>query len=176
MDCTKELCSDNRHRFLHTLWGIRRVVLPLFGPTLVNSEGRAVYVKTLCETDHVQADYQTQFIPTLADFVEAIDEDPDDARRFQHAFRHYARDSEVRELLLSPLAATGALKSLLLTHNSWFLSEIVPRVIGRRPRVRNYEIAPADLFARMRFRLWMDNGTDLPPSARPLQAVRAREP
>lgn len=28
IDSTKELCSDNRHRILHTLWGVRRVVIP----------------------------------------------------------------------------------------------------------------------------------------------------
>jgi len=28
MDSTKELCSDNRHRILHNLWGIRRVIIP----------------------------------------------------------------------------------------------------------------------------------------------------
>lgn len=31
MDATKELCSDNRHRILHNLWGIRRVIIPIFG-------------------------------------------------------------------------------------------------------------------------------------------------
>lgn len=30
MDCTKELCSDNQHRILHTLWGVRQVVVTIF--------------------------------------------------------------------------------------------------------------------------------------------------
>ena len=175
MDRTKELCSDNRHRILHTLWGIRRVVMPVFGATLENADGRTVYVKNVCESDHVQADYQTQFIPTLSDFVEAIADDPSDAERFRSVFKSYQHDAEVRELLLSPLSVTGSLKSLLLTHNSWFLCEIVPRVLGREPPVRDYEIAPAELFARMQFRLWMDNGSDLPPSARALEAVRVSQ-
>jgi hypothetical protein len=104
--------------------------------------------------------------------VDAIADDPNDAARFRSVFASYRNDPEVRELLLSPLSLTGSLKSLLLTHNSWFLCEIVPRVLGREPPVRDYDITPAELFGRMEFRLWMDNGSDLPASAQALEPLR----
>ncbi len=34
------------------------------------------------------------------------------------------------DLLLSPLQITGKLQSLLLTHNSWFLNAICPKILG----------------------------------------------
>ena len=46
MDSTKELCSDNRHRILHNLWGVRRVIIPLFGHTITNSDGKTIVLKT----------------------------------------------------------------------------------------------------------------------------------
>ena len=51
LDSTKELRSDHRHRILHTLWGVRRVVIPIFGHTITNADGREVNVKDLCERD-----------------------------------------------------------------------------------------------------------------------------
>lgn len=74
IDCTKDICPDNRHRILHTMWGINNIVVPIFGHTIVNSSGKKVNVKDLCEQDHVLPDYRNKFIPTLSDFVEAIDE------------------------------------------------------------------------------------------------------
>lgn len=168
VDSTKELCSDNRHRILHTLWGVRRVILPIFGPTLTNSDGRAVLVKAICEQDHILPDYQNRFIPTLNDFVQAVEVEPAGAWREQIEACHqqYADNEPLRELLLSPLAQTGQLKSLLLTHNSWFLNEIAPKVVAHIPQLINFALAPSFFFERMRFELWMDNGTAVAPSAR----------
>jgi hypothetical protein len=168
LDSTKELCSDNRHRVLHTLWGVRRVVIPIFGATIVNGDGRKVDVKDLCERDHILPDYGKRFIPTLSDFVRAIEPDdlPDWKARVERIHAQFTGDAALRELLLSPLAQTGTLASLLLTHNSWFLTEIVPKIRGSIPDVAATDIAPSDFFDRMRFELWMDNGADLPPSAR----------
>lgn len=47
MDSTKELCSDHRHRILHNLWGVRRIVIPIFGATLTNSDNKKVCVKDI---------------------------------------------------------------------------------------------------------------------------------
>lgn len=80
--------------------------------------------------------------------------------------RIYKDDKELSELLLSPLANTGVLISLLLTHNSWFINEIVPKVLKREQAIQNFNISPADFFDRMDFQLWMDNGSSIPPSAR----------
>lgn len=166
IDSTKELCSDNRHRILHTMWAIRRVIVPVFGHSIVNSDNKTVNVKDLCEQDHILPDYQNRFIPTLADFAGAID--PGTAERFDFkAFaKQYENDPGLMELLLSPLSNTGIKASLLITHNSWFINEIVPLVLKRKPEIRDFGIKPADLFDNMHFRLWMDNGSAYPESCR----------
>lgn len=165
MDCTKELCSDNRHRILHTMWGIKRVVIPIFGHTIENSDGKKINVKDLCEQDHILPDYRNRFIPTLSDFVNAIEDSEDDLVRINTFFENYKDDKKLVELLLSPLSNTGKVKSLLITHNSWFLNDIAPKILGRRPEIRNFSIAPSDFFNRMKFELWMDNGMAFPKSA-----------
>lgn len=175
MDMTKELCSDNRHRILHTLWGIRRVVMPIFGHSIVNADGKRVNLKDLCEKDHVLADYHNRFIPTLGDFCAAIDETKLPAN-YRHSINDlhadYATDSALSELLLSPLAATGQLKSLLITHNSWFLSAIVPRIFPGTPtRLRACPLSTDHLFSAMSFEMWMDNGAASPPSTTGLQLI-----
>ncbi|NBD31917.1 MAG: hypothetical protein GVY17_02810 [Cyanobacteria bacterium] len=73
IDSTKELCSDCRHRILHTHWGINQIVIPIFGQTLINSDGKAVDVKDMCERDHLLADYDNQFIPTLSELKNSFD-------------------------------------------------------------------------------------------------------
>ncbi|NLR79384.1 DUF6915 family protein [Chitinophaga eiseniae] len=165
MDCTKEMCSDNRHRILHTLWGIRRVVVPVFGATITNSDGKIVSVKDLCEQDHILPDYQNRFIPTLADFAAALTPHEEDEQLLQAFIKSYEGDADMCELMLSPLSNTGLLRSLYFTHNSWFVNEIVPKVLGRKPEIRDFSIAPSVFFNRMDFKLWMDNGSGIPPSA-----------
>lgn len=170
MDSTKELCSDNRHRILHTLWGVRRIVIPIFGKTITNSDSKTINVKDLCERDHILPDYANRFIPTLHDFVGAMDVSviADWQDKINDIHQHYSHDKTVAELLLSPLSQTGKMESLLLTHNSWFLTEIMPKVLNQPPKLMNYPLSPADFFNHMTFQLWMDNGADLPPSAQKL--------
>lgn len=161
MDSTKELCSDNRHRILHTLWGIRRVILPIFGETIINSDNQEVLVKEICEEDHVLPDYQNRFIPTLSDFVDALQiNDPTIFNSKINTFyaQHNLSD-ELKSLLLSPLALTGQLKSLIVTHNSWFINEIVPRVFPlSKPLLTDFGIGGAEIFQSMKYEIWMDNG------------------
>lgn len=165
-DTTKELCSDNRHRLLHNLWGIRRVVIPLFGTQLTRSDGVCVPTKEVCEMDHVLADFSGKYLPTLTDFVSAIAPEPEEAPRFAEIRRAYAGDDAALKLLLSPYAVTGQVQSLLVTHNTWFLSEVLPRLCPAAPAIAMPRgVAPAELFARMRFELWMDNGVVAPASA-----------
>ncbi len=172
MDCTKELCSDNRHRILHTLWGIKRVMIPIFGHTIVNSDGRKVNVKDLCEQDHILPDYQNRFIPNLADFAAAIESEPAEwSAKVNALFTQYKDDQIVSELLLSPLANTGKIASLLFTHNSWFLNEIMPKVLGKSVVLKDFELSPSDFFDCMRFEPWMDNGIFYPNSAVKLQRL-----
>ena len=67
-------------------------------------------------------------------------------------------------LLLSPYAVTGQIQALLVTHNTWFLSEVLPRLCATKI-LRPRGVPPVELFARMSFELWMDNGAVAPPSA-----------
>jgi hypothetical protein len=166
MDSTKELCSDNRHRILHTMWGIKRVIVPVFGHTIINSNGKAVNVKDLCEQDHILPDYQNRFIPNLSDFVKAIDDEAAADFDFKEFSKTYENDPELMELLLSPLSITGLQKSLLITHNSWFINEIVPKVLNRNIEIKDFNISPSDLFNNMKFKLWMDNGSAYPASCK----------
>ncbi len=171
IDSTKELCSDSRHRVLHTLWAVKHLVVPIFGHTLINSDGKGIDVKDLCERDHLLVDFHNKYIPTLGDFVSAVEEIdiPDFGRRLEQFHQDYVQDARISELMLSPLAATGQLKSLLLTHNSWFMNAILPKVFHTPPMICNFELAPSLFFNAMRFELWMDNGLVPPPSAEKLQ-------
>lgn len=170
IDSTKSLCSDARHRILHTLWGVNSVVVPVFGHSLQNSAGKSIDIKDLCERDHLLVDYQQRFIPTLNDFVSAIDATQlpkNFEQQLEQLHQYYLQDKTLSQLMLSPLALTGKLHSLLLTHNSWFIYDILPR-IGQLPKLENILYSPADFFNAMRFELWMDNGMAIPLSAQAL--------
>lgn len=169
MDSTKEICADNRHRFLHTIWGIRKIVIPIFGHTITNSNAKKVNVKDLCERDHILPDFHNRFIPTLHDFSTAINEDKlptDYKKRIGLLHQLYQDQPKISQLLMSPLSHTGHFKALLFTHNSWFLNEILPQIHPEcAPKLMDFALSPADLFAAMSFELWMDNGMAYPPSA-----------
>ncbi|USA52896.1 hypothetical protein NDN13_15795 [Acinetobacter sp. C32I] len=174
IDSTKSLCSDARHRILHTLWGINSVVVPVFGHSIQNSAGKSIDIKDLCERDHLLVDYQQRFIPTLNDFVNAIDvrQLPKNFEQHLEQLHHdYVQDKILSQLMLSPLALTGKLHSLLLTHNSWFIYDILPR-IEQQPKLDNIVYSPADFFNAMHFELWMDNGMAIPASAQALHQIK----
>lgn len=170
IDCTKDICSDNRHRVLHTMWGINNVVIPIFGHTIINSSGKKVNVKDLCEQDHILPDYRNRFIPTLSDFVEAIDEKEiniiDWKNKIEDFHKKYAANKSIEQLLISPLSQTGKLVSLLITHNSWFLNFILPKIFQTNIIIDEIELSPSIIFNNMNFELWMDNGNDIPHSAK----------
>jgi hypothetical protein len=169
IDHTKSLCSDIRHRILHTLWGVNHLVIPIFGHTLFNSDGKGVDVKDLCERDHLIVDYHSKFIPTLSDFVEAINDDylPNDFKqRIETIHSIFIDNQNISDLMLSPLAQTGRIKSLLITHNSWFVNSILPRLFDSKPLIEEFVLEPSHLFNSMRVELWMDNGASFPNSAR----------
>ena len=175
IDSTKSLCSDARHRILHTLWGINSVVVPIYGHSLLNSAGKSVDLKDLCERDHLLVDYQQRFIPTLADFVRAIDPSRLPAgfeQKIEKIHQYYSDQPQLSQILLSPLALTGKLHSLLLTHNSWFIYEILPRMGYPIGSLVDLDGAPEDFFNAMQFELWMDNGMAVPASAQALNQIK----
>ena len=175
IDSTKVLCADSRHRIFHTMWAVNYIIVPLFGNTIVNSDGVHVDVKDLCERDHLLVDYANKFIPTLNDFVCAIEIDSSSIQQpIERLHSNYSNNTLLSNLLLSPLDITGKFESLLLTHNSWFLNTIATRLFGIERRLLDFGITPDIAFENMRFESWMDNGLTYPPSAKKLQTITTR--
>lgn len=196
IDSTKNLCSDNRHRIFHTMWAINEIVLPIFGHQIINSDGREVDVKDLCEKDHLLVDFRHRFIPTLSDFVHAMNVEVTSSQRqaIENVHDFYTNDSkysaDISRLLFSPLALTGQLKSLLITHNSWFLMSILPRYVGAliqqnsdpmtitienilppKLLIQDFELLGNVIFQQMGFKSWMNHGADYPPSAQAIKQL-----
>lgn len=168
IDSTKELCSDNRHRILHNLWGVRRIVIPIFGHTIINSDNKKVNVKDLCEQDHILPDFNNKFIPTITDFIQELDDLNDKEKKIiDNIHQNFSFKQDELDLLLSPLQISGAVKSLLITHNSWFLNRILPMVCNRSWSIKSFPLSSNTLFEKMNFANWMDNGRNgLPNSCR----------
>lgn len=168
LDSTKELCSDNRHRVLHNLWGIRRVIIPIFGHTILNSDNKKINVKDLCEQDHVLPDYNNKFIPTIGDFIDQIEPlTKEENYRLNDIHSRYRFTNEALNLLLSPLKISGEKKALLITHNSWFVNDVLPRIYKREQNLESFPIPSKTLFEKMNFAVWMDNGIkDVPNSCK----------
>ncbi|MCK5697843.1 MAG: hypothetical protein KAI02_06755 [Gammaproteobacteria bacterium] len=172
IDHTKSICADARHRILHTQWAVNHIVVPIFGDTLINSDGKSVDIKDMCERDHLLMDYQNKFIPTLSDFVEALsdnDINPHLGKQLDQFHNDYIHNDAISELMLTPLAYTGRLKSLLITHNSWFINTILPKIFHTKPLLTDFTIEPSMLFNAMNFELWMDNGITYPNSYKKLE-------
>lgn len=176
IDSTKELCADSRHRILHTLWGVKNVVVPIFGHTITNSDGKEVDVKDMCERDHLLVDFGGKFIPTLTDFVDAIPahELTDFENNIEALHQSIPLTPQMSKLMLSPLSVTGQLKSLLITHNSWFINTILPRIFNTEPIFCNFPTNPSTFFNVMNFEAWMDNGLDVPVSAQKLYRLKLK--
>lgn len=164
MDSTKELCSDNRHRIMHTHWGIRNIIIPIFGKTILNSDGKEVNVKDLCEQDHILPDYLNKFIPTLNDFVREISLPEEIINEFESIFKEFSNNKDIAKLLLSPLHLTGSKNSLIITHNSWFIGAILPQIINANFKYNSVKLSGSLMFENMNYRIWMDNGRVYPLS------------
>lgn len=170
MDRSKEVESSNAHRLaFHHLWGIKQVIIPIFGHTLKLTGGGTANVKDAMEADHVMADFGNRFLPTFADYIACVEDDSGDTeliRQFDFENRKFYKEyPKIREHMLSPLAVTGAVKSLLLTHSSWWLNTVLPHLFkGIKIEIKDFNIAPAVLFNRMTFTDWMNNGRGAPPS------------
>lgn len=120
----------------------------------------------MLEQDHLLPDFQNKFIPVLADYVDAIADNAINKEELNKFYNSYKDDKSVAQLLLSPFLLTGKLKSLLITHNSWFVNVIVPKVFNRNILIKDFEINIEHLFQNMKFELWMDNGSAMPSSAK----------
>jgi hypothetical protein len=169
-DSSKEVESTNKHRiYFHTLFGVKNFIIPIFGHTIINSDGKRANVKDLCEQDHILPDYRGRFIPTLTDFIDCVEDSEDDKDLLENFYQEnsnfFMRNPNIRDLLMLPLWNTGKIKSLLLTHNSWFLGFVLPKIFKDiELDIRDFNINPAVLFNRMEYKTWMSNGVSTPPS------------
>jgi len=179
-DCSKEVESSNAHRlYFHTMWGVKNVVIPIFGHTIKNSDGKQINVKDLCENDHILPDYSGKFIPTLSDFIDCVKDiagiDEKIETFYKENSEYFGKNPAVKDLMMSPLWNTGTVKSLLVTHNSWFIGAILPKIFKDITLpTADFNIAPSLLFNNITYQTWMQNGLATPPSCDKLNASRAK--
>ena len=170
MDCSKEVEATNKHRFLtHTMFFVKEAMIPIYGNTIHTSDNKRVNMKDMLEQDHIVADYAGKFIPTLTDFTDEIEDHKDDEqliKDFQSDNRAFFKENtEVHRVMMAPLHLTGKLKGLFVTHNSWFIGHILPRIFPDISiELKNYNINCSSFFNRMNYKSWMQNGHDVPPS------------
>jgi hypothetical protein len=182
MDFSKELESSNLHRiYFHHVAGIKRIMIPIFGSDYTNSQGRRINLKDCLESDHVLNDFKNAYLPTIEDYISLVSDNENDKeliKEFDKAnSSFYLKYPQVRELMLYPFTSTGAVKSLLMTHNSWFVTEILPRIFKEiKIEIKDYNISPAVLFNRMSWVDWVDNGRGKvgPPSFQKIQENRQK--
>ena len=170
LDCTKEIESTNLHRIFHNIWAVKTIIIPIVGNTIVNSDGFQVNVKD-CSERHFLEDFSQKFIPTFSDYVQLCSDSPEDKELIETFYQENAAFFEtypqVKTLMLEPLFNTGKLKSLLLTHNSWFIGKILPKIFKDiKIEIKDYSISPAVFFNRCRYDDWLSNGQGktVPPS------------
>jgi cysteinyl-tRNA synthetase len=73
MDCSKAYISSNLHRTLtHNSFWIHEVMIPIYGYTITNSDGKQISVKDICE-QHILEDFGMRFIPTAQDYLENME-------------------------------------------------------------------------------------------------------
>lgn len=170
IDSSKEACASNLHRFLtHQMFFIKQVMIPIFGHTGKTSDGKFFNMKDMLEQDHVLADYGGKFIPTISDFTASME----DLKEYESIIKDFQSDNkqffesnqEIHNLMMMPLWLTGEIKSLFVTHNSWFIGFILPKVFKYvKLEIKNYNISPSYFFNKMDYKPWMQNGHGFPPS------------
>ena len=132
-------------------------------------------MKDMLEQDHIVADYAGKFIPTLTDFVDEIEDHPDDEqiiKDFQSDnVQFFQAHTDVYRTMMAPLHISGSLKALFATHNSWFVGNILPRIYPHiKMELKNYNINCSVFFNRMNYKPWMQNGRGTPPSFEKIEA------
>lgn len=76
MDCSKKYCGDNRHRALtHSHFWIFEVMEPIFGKTIINSDGKIVSIYRICE-QHINEDFKFKFFPNVMDYLSEMNLTP----------------------------------------------------------------------------------------------------
>lgn len=181
MDCSKEVESSNLHRVLtHHLFFIKRVVIPIFGHSYICENNKVINIKDDMEQNHVVADFRGKFLPSLTDYVSLISEDPMDEEVFntfqEENSEYFDKNHDIRDFMLAPLSNTGIISSLWITHNTWMVGEILPKVfpnsIGQLEIRDHKAYSPSIMFNRMKYADWVQNGAGFPPSFNKIESYR----
>lgn len=193
MDSSKEVEPTNLHRCLtHHLWFTKNVVIPVFGGHFKNSDNKDVDVKDLCELDHILPDFQNKFVPSLSDYFELLEPNDEDKEKLfafgvaysRWLYKNYGEEltQEIMTLVIQPFSNTGLLTSWYLTHNSWFVNNIIPKVFKQIDRFnlwdgfdengQNVMIKPSDFLNRMKYDSWIQNGQSYPKSHEKVKKYR----
>lgn len=170
MDSSKEIESSNLHRFIfHHIFGIKRFVIPIFGHSYTCENGKVINIKDDLE-NHLYEDNRFKFVASLDDYVSLIKEDEKDEEIFASFYKEnvdlFSR-KEVKNLMFAPLYNTNKIKSLWLTHNSWFLNEVLIKIFKEKnfKEFKCEKMAPSIVFNRMIHEEWINNGkSGFPPS------------
>lgn len=156
IDSTKMLCTDNRHRILHTFWGVQEVILRSLGIIFRTVQAKALksktsVKKTISSSTSITALFQRSL--TLSAPHTGYSGPRKQPKRLEQFHADVIDDYKLSATLLSPLAVTGQLKSLLITHNSWFINSILPMMGKADAKFIEFDITPAMFFNPMRFEL-----------------------
>jgi hypothetical protein len=73
LDSSGSAFGDKRHRAVtHNSWFIHSVLPRVFGDSIVNSDGKSVYVIAIAK-EHILEDFAGKFIPTLDDWLSNLE-------------------------------------------------------------------------------------------------------
>jgi hypothetical protein len=160
-DISKEIVSDQRFRIYgHNIWSIKNYIIPIFGHTITNSDGKNVNVKDMLESDHIACDFNG-YIPNLIDYVDLINDSVDTSlvKEFHKKYSEIISKYSLDRLLYSPLSIAGKVKSLLITHNDWFWNTVVSRITKIKIDVDDHLFPVSFLFDNMKYENWLSGKT-----------------
>lgn len=190
MDSSKEVEPTNLHRCLtHHLWFVKNVVIPIFGSNFKNSENKDVDVKDLCELDHILPDFGNKFIPSISDYFDLLSTDESFIKEVEQKINNFVNSfasiiidkcnnkfDSISNLMISPFNNTGNRRSLLLTHNSWFIGNILPKIFPEISCIdflnMKDNIPPSFFLNNLKYDSWIQNGLTYPKSHEKVKKYR----
>lgn len=137
MDSSKSVISDNRHRTLtHHSWFIGQILPKIFTETRKLSSRKIISIRDIGE-QHCLEDFGMRYIPTAEDYLKELNiiitdlnlDIIDHASKSVELFGGNIVDYiEIHKLLDNPKMCLNDNRSIILTHNTWFLEVILPKI------------------------------------------------
>jgi hypothetical protein len=157
LDLSKATFCQNLHRcLLHSSWGTF-IIEEIFGKMALNSESKSYFPRSVAEF-HILEDF-IGHIPSLLDYIKLIPENEGNKKKLE-AFQKenpelFPTTGRIGKIMMSPLWNTGKINGLFVTHNSFFVGEILP-LLDFTPIQKDYSIAPADFLSQMEYPDWIN--------------------